>query len=124
MSLNAELDHQIAEAVDRKLDEKLRQIIREEITALAPVIPHQCKFGITPEDMQSVSRYVKGVTRITPTGDLDDGFDAIRSNHQWIAGLRQGGAKAGAAFIIVLLSGAAAAFLAMLWEGFRRKVLG
>lgn len=122
MGATSDLDQQIADAVDAKLDEKLRQIIREEISNLAPVIPHKCRFHMDDSEADAMTRYVKNISKLGGD-DLDEGLALIRENHKWIASMRQGGSKAASAFFIMLLTGAAGAFLATLWAGFKHEVL-
>jgi hypothetical protein len=121
MGSTSDLDQQIEEAVDRKLDEKLRHIIREELQALIPITPHKCRFSMNDEEAGSMSKYVKSISRLGGD-DIEDGLDLIRENHKWLQSMRQGGGKAASVFFMMLLTGAAGAFLTILWTGFKEQL--
>ena len=95
---------------------ELRELIREELAKH----DHKCRFAETqPKDLEALKQYTHTVGSIGG-GDISDGLDVMRDNHNWLKSQRERSGKLATAFMVCLVSTSTAGIITFIFAAVKK----
>lgn len=101
-----------------ELVEIIRTVVREELREH----DHSCRFDLEDDQVKDVEHCVRMISSVGG-GDLTEGIDTIKRNHEWLSLQRERADKASNAIMFLVASAIIGGLLSALWLGLKTMII-